>query len=289
MKEIFIGSGKGGVGKSMLTASLAILASQEKRVLALDADADAPNLALWLGGIKKWDRKEKISTSQKPEINPKKCTNCGLCAQKCPFGALKMENKKLKFIPFVCEGCGLCQEICPKGAIKMKPVKNGYLVFKNKALKNLDFVGCQLFPGETGSGKIIDKMKEESQSWREKSDLVFVDSAPGTGCPVNAALRGADLAILITEPTPSGAKDLENLLVVVKHFNIPWLLVINKYGLNSAIEKNLKKLAGNKYLGQISYDQKIFQAIAELKPIPFTNLKAKEEILLIWKNLKKHL
>lgn len=286
MKEVFIGSGKGGVGKSMLTASLAIFASQGKKVLALDADADAPNLALWLGGINTWDKKERISTSQKPEINPQKCTNCGLCAKKCSFGALKMKKKKIKFIPFVCEGCGLCKEICPQGAIKMKSVENGYLVSKNKASKNLDLISCQLFPGETGSGKIIDKMKEESQNWRKNKDIIFVDSAPGTGCPVNAALRGADLAILITEPTPSGVSDLKNLIAVVKHFKIPWFLVVNKLGLNSATEKKLKKFAGNNYLGGISYDQKIFKAITKLKPIPHTNLKAKQEIYLIWKKLK---
>ncbi len=289
MKDIFVGSGKGGVGKSMLAASLSIFASHEEKVLALDADADAPNLALWLGGVEKWDKKEKISTSQKPTINRAKCVGCRECIKKCPYGALTMEKGEVKFNPFICEGCSLCKEVCPQGAIEMKSVENGYLVFKKAILKNLDIISSQLYPGETGSGKIIDKMKEKAESWRQDKDYVFIDSAPGTGCPVNAALRGVDLAVVITEPTPSGVSDLKNLLVVIEHFQIPWFLVINKAGLNFALEKKLKEFAKEKFLGEISYDQKTFTAISKLQPIPFTDLKAKDEIYNIWQEFKKYL
>lgn len=287
--EIFVGSGKGGVGKSMLTASLALFASKSFKVLCLDADADAPNLALWLGGVKKWDVRKKLSTSQKPVIDPEKCQGCGKCVSRCPFSALELKNQKATLIPFICEGCGLCAEICPYGAIKMKPAENGFLLFKKELYPNLDLISSQLLPGETGSGKIVDKMKEEAEKWRKGKDLVFVDSAPGTGCPVNAALKGANVAVLITEPTPSGVADLENLLKVVEHFRLPWFLVINKATLNSALTKKLEELGGSKLLGKISYQKEIFSAISQLKPIPFTSLKAKEEISQIYKNLLEKL
>ena len=281
--KLVVASGKGGVGKSMLTSALAMLFSQNKKVVAVDCDVDAPNLAIWLGGVKKWDKTLPVVTSVKPEIDYKKCEGCGLCAEKCRFEAIKMIKGKPKLNPFLCEGCGVCEIICPQKAIKLKSVQNGEIKIK-KTKYGFPLVSGQLFPGETGSGKIVDEIKAEAEKFEH--DLMLIDSAPGTGCPVTAALRDANFVILVTEPTPSGFSDLKRVLKVVNYFKIPFGIVINKWDINEKLSKKIEKWADKRFFGKISYDKKIFQAISNFKPILKTNLKAKKEIQKIFKNLK---
>ncbi|HEC92466.1 MAG TPA: hypothetical protein ENI51_05695, partial [Candidatus Atribacteria bacterium] len=282
--KLVVGSGKGGVGKSMLTSALAMLFAEKNKVVAVDCDVDAPNLAIWLNEIKLWDKKIPVTTSVKPEIDLNKCDGCGFCVEKCRFGALKMENGKPKLNPFLCEGCGACEVICPKKAIKLKPVQNGEIRIK-KTKYNFPLVSGNLFPGETGSGKVVSELKKEADKF--ESDLQIIDSAPGTGCPVIASLQDANFAILITEPTPSGFSDLLRVLEVVNHFRIPWKLVINKWDINPKLTDEIVKWAGKKFLGKISYDKKIFKAISNLTPILETNLRAKKEIISIFVRIRK--
>jgi MinD superfamily P-loop ATPase len=282
--KIVIASGKGGVGKSMLSSTLAMLFAESKKIVAVDCDVDAPNLAIWLGGIKKWDRALPVVTSAKPEIDLNKCKGCGLCVKNCRFEALEMINGKPKLNQFLCEGCGACEVICPHGAIKLKPVQNGEIRIK-KTRHDFPLVSGQLYPGETGSGKVVAEIKEEAEKF--KYDVMILDSSPGTGCPVIAALQDADFSVLVTEPTPSGFTDLKRALKVINHFNISYGIVINKWDINEDLSQKIEKWAGPKLLGKISYDKKIFKAIANLKPILKTDLRAKKEIKDIFNNLKQ--
>ncbi|MCD6429356.1 ATP-binding protein [bacterium] len=293
--KIIVLSGKGGVGKSMLTSSLAMLFAEKHKVVAVDCDVDAPNLGIWLGGVKRWDKTIPVIASEKPRIDHKQCKRCGLCAKHCRFGAIKMINERPKINTFLCEGCGLCEIICPQKAIKLEPVQNGEIKIK-KTKYGFFLISGRLFPGETGSGKIVDKIKSEAEKY--SYDLMIIDSAPGTGCPVISALKDADFAVLISEPTHSGFSDLKKALRVVNHFNVPWALVINKWNLNSKISNEMERWVSKKFLnsprtafkgkvlGKISYDKNIFRAISGLNPIMKTNLKAKEEIKKIFNNLK---
>jgi MinD superfamily P-loop ATPase len=282
--KIVISGGKGGVGKSMLASSLAMLFAKEKKIVAVDCDVDAPNLAIWLNEAKKWGKTIPVVTSARPVIDYKKCDSCGICAKKCRFGAMKMVKGKPKVNPFLCEGCGLCEIVCPRGAIKLKPVQNGEIKIK-KTKYSFPLISGQLFPGETGSGKVVTEIKEEAEKF--KYEIQILDSAPGTGCPVTAALRDANFIILVSEPTPSGFSDLKRVLEVVLHFKIPWGLVINKWDINSKLSEKMKEWAGKKFFGKISYDKEIFKAISNLTPVLETNLKAKEEIKKIFKRIKK--
>jgi len=284
--KLVICSGKGGVGKSMLTSALSMLFSQNKKVVAVDCDVDAPNLAIWLGEPENWKEVKKISVSEKPVINHGKLSKkeAEQCVKNCRFNALRLTTQgKLKLNPFLCEGCGACEVFCPKGVIKMKPVKNGEIRIKNTK-HNFPLISGQLYPGETGSGKVVTEIKKEAEKF--KYNLMLIDSSPGTGCPVIASLQGSNFTILVTEPTPSGFTDLKRVLKVVGHFKIPYGIVINKWDINSKLSNKIKKWAGRKFLGKISYDKEIFQAISSLTPIMETNLKAKEEIKKIFNNLK---
>jgi len=259
--KLVIVSGKGGVGKSMLSSALAMLFAKDFKVIATDCDVDAPNLAIWLNEIGNWDKIEKISVSEKPVIDNSKLTQkeAKLCVEKCKFNALEVKKGKLKLNPFLCEGCGACEIFCPSGVVKMKPVKNGEIKTK-KTKYNFTLVSGQLYPGETGSGKMVTKIKQRAEKLKGK--LMLIDSAPGTGCPVIASLQDANF------------------------FKISWRLVINKWDINSPLSNKIEKWAGKKILGKISYDKKIFKAIANLTPILETNLNVKKEIIQIFNKLK---
>ena len=285
--KIVVSSGKGGVGKSMLTSALAMLfAKERKKIVAVDCDVDAPNLAVWLNEIGKWERIFPVVTSAKPKINYKKCNACGLCAENCRFGALKMKKGKPRLNSFLCEGCGACEVVCPQKAIELKPVQNGRISIKKTKYK-FPLVSGQLFPGETGSGKVVSEIKKEAEKF--EYNIMLIDSAPGTGCPVIAAFQDTDFALLITEPTPSGFSDLKRVLKVVNHFRIPWGLVINKWDINKKLSSQMKKWSGKRFFGEISFDKNIFKAISNLTPIMETDLKAKKEIKKISNKLNKKL
>jgi len=283
--KLVITSGKGGVGKSMLTSALAMLWAKKKKIVAVDTDVDAPNLAIWLNQVsdENIQLSKKISTSFKAVIDPEKCNGCGKCVKNCVFKALEIKNNRAKLNPFLCEGCGVCQIICPQKAIELKTIENGQIkIIQTKY--GFPLVIGQLFPGETGSGKIVAEIKKEAQI-NDQYEVMIIDSAPGTGCPVIASLQDTHLAILVTEPTPSGLTDLKRVLEVVEHFQVPYKVVVNKWDINRSLTKKIEKEFADNFLGKISYDQAIFKAIANLQPIIETNLKVKQEVKEIFKKI----
>jgi MinD superfamily P-loop ATPase len=281
--KIVVASGKGGVGKSMLASALALLFSKERKIVACDCDVDAPNLGLWLG-ITEYDIIEKISTSEKALINRKKCINCEKCAKVCPNGAIEIKNGKIEINHLLCEGCGVCQLVCPKDAIEIKPVKNGEIRI-NTTKYNFPLISGKLYPGESGSGKIVEELKRRAEKF--DNDITIFDSAAGIGCPVIASVRGSDFAVLVTEPTPSAFFDLKRILEVVNYFKIPYGIVINKFDINQRISKKIEKFAGEKLLGKISYDKKIVDCIVNLKPIVTSDSKVVNEIEEIFERMKE--
>ncbi len=291
--KVAVLSGKGGVGKSMLASSLAILfsrfgAGKEKlSLLAVDADADAPNLDIWLGGVKSWDKTIPVVASEKPVIDYEKCDGCGLCAQHCKFGAIKMVKGRPIINQFFCEGCGVCEQVCPRKAILLKPVQNGEIKIKYLPNHRFLLVSGHLFPGETSSGKVVDVLLQKAKG--SDYQLMLIDTAPGTGCPVKAVLRESDLVIAVAEPTITSFSDLKKVLEVVNFFRLPYLIVINKSGINPVLEGKMITWAGEKLLGKISYDSQIFRSVADFIPVVESNLKAKKEIEVIYNKLAKEI
>jgi len=259
-------SGKGGVGKSSISASLAVLLSREHNVVAVDCDVDASNLALVLG-VRKFDEKKKISVSEKARLVPGKCTGSGRCAEVCAFGAVKMVDNRPVFNDALCEGCGACTLACPSKAIELEAVENASI---GTATTEYGFpvVSAQLEMGEAGSGKVVFEVKKLASGI--DADVTVIDSAAGIGCPVVASVQGCDYVIAVTEPTPAALWDLKRALAVVAHFNIPAGIVINKADLNPEQTKVIKSFAEENdlnVLAEIPYNKAFVEALVQLKPL----------------------
>ena len=274
MKVLTILSGKGGTGKTTLSASLAVLLAKRKKIIVADCDADAPNLGLALGLQEKdfltW---KKVQTNEKAVLDEKKCKGCKKCLEVCNFGAIEWDNKKNKpiFNSMLCEGCGSCMLICPNNAIKLVKVNNGKIGIVDSKY-GFKLISGQLKVGTTGSGKIVSLIKDKTEELgkKEKAEIILSDSAAGVGCPVIASIQDSDYIIAITEPTPSALSDLKRALRTVEHFRIPYGIVINKWDLNKNFSKKIEKFA-EKYniplLGKIPYKREFVNALVNLKPV----------------------
>ncbi len=266
MKIITVLSGKGGVGKSSITAALAVLLAKKEKIVAVDCDVDASNLALVLG-VKNFKNQKEISTNEKAFVN-EKAKDCRSIVDICTFSAISWNEKKClpEINKFLCEGCGACQLLCPQG-IELKKVKNA-VIGDAETDYNFPLVFGQLKMGESGSGKVVHEVKRLAET--KNADIMVLDSAAGIGCPVIASVQGSDYVIAVTEPNPSALSDLKRALQIVRHFRIPHGIIINKYDLNKNFSKKIEEfMQKNKIplLGKIPYDKKFVQALVNLTPI----------------------
>ncbi len=272
MKKICVLSGKGGVGKSSITASLAVVLSETRKVITADCDVDASNLALVLG-LREKDFKEcwEISTNKKATLVEKKCNHCGKCKNSCYFGAIKWNKEKRipEFDQMKCEGCGACAIVCPTNAIQLVEKKNARICI-GRTKFGFEVVSGQLKTGEAGSGKVVAEVKKIAMEKGKKAEILLIDAAAGIGCPVIASVTGSDFVVAVTEPTPSGLSDLKRALSVVKHFGIPFGIVINKHDLNPKIAREIERFAKSQnaeVLSKIPFNESFVEALVELKPI----------------------
>lgn len=267
MKEVVVLSGKGGVGKSSVAASLGTLLSKKRRMVLVDCDVDAPNLALIFGA--KADTSLDVFSSEKAFIDYERCSECFTCVQTCRFHAI-VEAEKPVVVPFYCEGCGACAIACPEDAIEIRPVANGKIDISKS--NGTSIVTGALKIGESGSGNLVFKVRKEARKKAEENgvEMILIDGPPGIGCPVIASVSGTDYVIAVTEPTPAALNDLKRVLEVVKHFKIPAGVVINKAGLNDAVSKKIKdfaRSAGLSILAEMPYDLSIPKSLVQARPV----------------------
>ncbi|MCD6476683.1 MAG: ATP-binding protein [Candidatus Aenigmarchaeota archaeon] len=274
MKKIVLLSGKGGVGKSSITASLALMLSKKNKIVIADCDVDAPNLALVLG-VKQFDEIKGIEAAEKAVLIEEKCIGCKKCLNNCVFSAISWDKEKNKpiFDHMRCEGCGTCEIVCPENAIKLKRIENAKVGI---AEKPFPIFSGQLNIGESGSGKVVFNIKQmaEEKAKEIDADYLLIDSAAGIGCPVIASVTGSDYAIIITEPSPSAFNDFKRAMQIVKHFNIPFGTIINKWDLNKEFTEKMEKYFQEnniKILEKIPYDRKFVDALVNLTPIVVYN------------------
>ncbi len=268
MKSITILSGKGGVGKSSIAASMAVLLSRKKNIVAVDCDVDASNLAL-VFGIGKFEKESFISTNYKAFLDREKCNSCRKCLDVCTFSAIEWD--KGKNIPvingFLCEGCGSCRLVCPQNAIELRRVKNA-VIGRADTGYGFPLVSGQLKMGASGSGKVVSEVKIEAE--KMGGDVMVIDAAAGIGCPVIASVLGSDYVIAVTEPSPAALSDMKRALEVVNHFGIPHGIVINKFDLNKPFSGKIIEFAMENnipVLGKIPYSRKFVEAMVSMKPV----------------------
>ena len=200
----------------------------------------------------------------------------------CNFRAI-WKDDTFRIDPLLCEGCGTCELVCPVNAVELKPVENGEVRIK-KTEYGFPLISGQLYPGESGSGKVVEELKKRAEEFDH--EVMILDSAAGIGCPVIASVRGCDFAVLVTEPTPSGFSDLKRILRIVNHFRIPYGVAINKWNINPKLSNEMEKWSKDRFLGKISYDKKVIEAIVNLKPVIGTDSKVVDEIKKIHRKLE---
>jgi MinD superfamily P-loop ATPase len=307
--EVAVISGKGGTGKTSITASLAVLA---ERPVVADCDVDAADLHLVLRPVT--TESEPFSGRSLPVICSGLCTGCLRCVEVCRFSALSCppaatpnatpnatapnaaaggasaaEDAPL-LDRFSCESCGLCARVCSSGAITMEPVVNGELYTSQTRVGPM--AHARLGVAEDSSGKLVTKVRERARRLAEEGghDLVLIDGPPGIGCPVIASIAGVDLLVVVTEPTVAGRHDLERVVQLAAHFRRSFAVCINKWDLNGELADRLEneaRDAGAVAVGRVRYDgavtaaQRAGQALVE-----YTHEGAAADVTALWATLE---
>jgi MinD superfamily P-loop ATPase len=272
MKTIAVTGGKGGTGKSTVAASLAVMMSDEGRILLADADVECPNDHLILSAKRK---KYRDVYQPIPKWDFSKCTKCGECARVCKQNAIvAVKGKYPAFVPDLCIGCKACVVACPVGAIGTGRKKIGTIYTSNGY--GIELVSGELRLGQLASGEIVAETRKDSEevAAKKKSDFIIVDSAAGVGCPVIASIQGSDFVVAVTEPTPSALHDLKRVLYIAEHFRIPRGLVLNKSDLDSGFARKVENFARKEkipILGRIPYRQDFVQSTIKMKPVVALN------------------
>ncbi len=267
MKEIVVISGKGGTGKTSITASFSVLGGGD--LIVADCDVDAADMHLLLEPD--FGKDEDFYSGELAEIDQAGCTQCGMCADVCRFDAIPVIDGKYVVDPLSCEGCGYCARVCPVKVITNHVQRVGNLYTSN-IKTGTKMVHAKLGIGNENSGKLVAQVKNEAKALAEKDgkEIILVDGSPGVGCPVVSSLSGATFVVLVTEPTVSGLHDLKRVYELVKKFKIKSGCIINKADINpDQSEKIMKFLEdeGIDLVAKIPYDENFTKAMTLGKTI----------------------
>ncbi len=288
MKEIVVISGKGGTGKTSITASLTYLGGSE--ILVADCDVDAADMHLLLQPD--FAKEEDFYSGLVAEIDEEFCINCGKCADVCRFDAIPFKNNQYVVEPLDCEGCAYCAKVCPVSCIDMNDAYAGKWFISTTRL-NTPMVHARLGIGSDNSGKLVSKVKNEAKELATKLDkkYVLIDGSPGIGCPVVSSLSGANYVVLVTEPSISGIHDLKRIYDLVKSFKIKAGCIINKYDINEVGTNEIIKFLEEEnieYISSIPYNENFTKAMTNAQTIvEFDNGELKEILTQSWKRIKK--
>lgn len=215
--KIAVASGKGGTGKT--TVACALASAYEPPVSLLDCDVEEPNSHFFIRPD--IDRVEEVLRPV-PRVDAKKCTGCGACGRICRFGAVAIPGGRPLIFNDLCHGCGGCARICPTGAIEEVGIPMGTLRFGHR--DGLRFISGQLHVGQAMSPPLIRETLRHAGS----EGLTIVDCPPGTSCPFVTAVRGCDVALLVTEPTPFGLHDLTLAVETLRELGLPFAVAVNR-------------------------------------------------------------
>ena len=285
MKQVAIISGKGGTGKTSLTASFAALSNN---AVFADCDVDASNLHLLLKpNIQEIMDFKGLNLAF---IDLKNCIKCGKCSELCRFNSIQ----NFVIDPIHCEGCKVCVVNCPVNAIAFNERVCGQAYISETRYGPMSH--ARLTPGMENSGKLVTLVRQNASELAEKrgKSLILVDGSPGIGCPVIASIANIDVALVVVEPTLSGIHDLKRALELLEYFNIVPMVVVNKFDIN---EKNTTDLEiyCNEHeitlLGKIPFDPVVTKSMIKGIPVVDYDLKAISSVAIkkVWKRFEKQI
>jgi len=277
MQEIVVLSGKGGTGKTVVTASFAALS--RSKVLC-DCDVDAADLHLLL-------RPTVLETHEfwgRPlaDIDLEACNRCGLCLEFCRFDAIQ----DFRVDPFACEGCTLCREVCPQEAVSMRENLAGHWYVSDTRYGPM--VHARLGPGKENSGELVAVVRGRARRMAQEqgAEYILTDGPPGIGCPVISSLPNVSLALIVSEPSLSGIHDLERVLGLCRHFGVSPLVCINKYDLSEENSRCIEDHCGDvgvEVVGRIPFDPDVNEAVVQGRPVvEVFGGAASREIRALW-------
>ena len=288
MKEITVLSGKGGTGKTSVTAALASLAGN---AVFCDNDVDAADLhIIFQPEIQEIN---SFSSGWKANINPQICKNCGICIQYCRFDAIRLNsNRQVIIDQFQCEGCRICERICPVGAIEsIRNEKNMWYVSDSRFGK---LVHAQMAPGEENSGKLVTQVRKKAKeiALGQKLNYIINDGPPGIGCATIASLSGTNKVILVIEPTKTGLHDVQRLVELIESFKAEIYAVINKFDISFEISEIISSFLASKnipLLAKIPFDKEMVEAMIQGMTIVEYNSESviSQKIREIWNKINE--
>ena len=295
MKQLVILSGKGGTGKTSVTAAFANLALEGDtpiRLVLADADVDAANLELVLSPTV--EARQDFWGGQVAQIDPQVCNGCGTCQVTCRFDAVHERDGEYWIDPIACDGCAACVYQCPESAITMQPQLAGEW-YRSQSNYGALFHAA-LRPAQENSGKLVTVVKQHTRllAMDEQIPLVLVDGPPGIGCPVISAVSGADLALIVTEPTLAGVHDMRRILQTTHHFGVKTMVCINKADIHPEGTAQIEAFCQEQdveIVGQIPFDITVTQAMVQGEPVTSyqPGSPASQALQDVWQKVLKYL
>lgn len=263
--EIAVISGKGGTGKSSVSAAFATM---QPNVVLADCDVDAANLYILFNPIH--EKEEVFVSVYKAVIDKDSCTNCGLCIDYCRFDAIHDVEGEVLIDETACDGCKLCSRVCPSEAISMIPEDKSRMY--SGTFRNGKMVYGRLSPGEENSGRLVDMVREEAKNVAKANNLdtIIIDGPPGIGCSVISTITGVNKVVIVTEPTLSGLHDLKRTIEVVSKFRLTKTVIINKYDLNTEMANNIENYCKSQdvsVIAKLPFDRVVVDAMVNCKSV----------------------
>jgi len=283
--EIAIISGKGGTGKSSISAAFATMNNE---VVLADCDVDAANLFLLFNPSH--EEEEVYIGAQTAVIDYNQCTNCQLCINYCRFDAISLKNDIVTISEVSCDGCFLCSHICPEKAINMIPSDKSRMY--SGSFRKGKMVYGRLAPGEENSGKLVTMVRDKAKklSVENEIDTVILDGPPGIGCAVISTITGVKKVVIVTEPTISGLHDMQRTMGIVQKFKLQAYVIINKCDLNPAMSKQIEEWCNENGITktwQLPFDKQMVEAMVQGKSILEHNpaLDISKKLREIWNKI----